>query len=100
MKFSNADVSFSEGTLMWKSYTTSKVLPTIKQVQIVNPKEFVIAALNMDSKTFVVHIVIREKKEMVINFGRKIQIKVQSGAQIGALLFDKALTEVPAKYSD
>ena len=30
---------------------------------------------------------------------KKAQIGVQSGVQIGALLFDKAPTEVPAKYS-
>ena len=37
---------------------------------------------------------------MVINSGRKAQIEAQSGAQIRALLFDKALIKVPAKYSD
>ena len=37
---------------------------------------------------------------MVVDSCRKVQIKVQSGAQVGALLFDKSLTEVPAEYSD
>ena len=30
LKISNADVSFSEGTLMWRTYTTNKALPTIE----------------------------------------------------------------------
>ena len=60
LKLSNADVSFGEGTLTWKSYTTNKVLPTTKQVQLVDPKEFVIAVLDANSETFVVHVAIQE----------------------------------------
>ena len=37
---------------------------------------------------------------MVMNPDRKAQIEAQSGAQVGALLFDEAPTEVPAEYSD
>ena len=58
LKLSNADVSFSKETLTWKSYTTNKALPTTKRVQLVDLKEFVIAALDVDSKTFVVHMAI------------------------------------------
>ena len=32
LKLSNADVSFGEKTLTWKSYTTNKALPTTKRV--------------------------------------------------------------------
>ena len=46
------------------------------------------------------HVAIREQEEMVVNPGRKLQIEAQSGAQVGALLFDKAPTEVLAEYSD
>ena len=92
LKLSNADVSFCEGILTRKSYTTNKALPTTKRVQLVDPKEFVIAALDADSETFVVHVAIREREEMTVDPGRK--------AQIGALLFDEAPTEVPAEYSD
>ena len=58
LKISNTDVVFDKKILTWKSYTTNKALPTTKQVQLVNPKEFVIAALDADSKTFVVHVAI------------------------------------------
>ena len=60
LKISNANVAFGEQTLTWKSYTINKTLPTTEQVQLVDPKEFVIAALDVDSETFVVHIAIRE----------------------------------------
>ena len=51
LKIINADVSFGEGTLIWKSYITNKILLTTKIVQIVDLKVFIIAAFNMNSKT-------------------------------------------------
>ena len=92
LKISNTDVSFGEGTLTWKTYTTNEALPITERVQIVDPKEFVIAALDIDSKTFVVHVAIREREEMPVHSERQ--------AQVGALLFNEAPTEVPAEYSD
>ena len=35
-----------------------------------------------------------------MNLTKKAQIEAQSGAQVGALLFDKALTEALAEYFD
>ena len=53
-------------------------------------------ALDANSKTFVVYVAIWKQKKMLVYFERQIQIK----AQVGALLFNKALTKVPAKYSN
>ena len=108
LKLSNADVSFGEGTLTWKSYTTSKVLPTTERVRLVDLKEFVIAALDADSETFVVHVAIREREKMLVHSERQVQIEAkahidaqgQSRAQVGALIFNKAPIEVPAEYFD
>ena len=72
LKISNADVLFGKGTLTWKFYTITKALLTTKQVQIVDLKEFVKAALDLDSKTFVVHVAIRRQEKMVINPVKKI----------------------------
>ena len=52
------------------------------------------------------HVAIREQEEMAIDPDRKAQIKVQIEAQsgiqskvkVGALIFNKALTEVLTKY--
>ena len=67
LKLSNADVLFGEETLTWKLYTTNKALSSTKRVQLVDSKEFVIAALDADSETFVVYVAIREQKEMTID---------------------------------
>ena len=104
LKISNVDMSFGEETLMWKSYTINKVLPIIEQVQLINPKEFVITALDADNKTFIMHMAIRKQKEMAMDPDKKAQIKAQSkaqsGAQIGAIVFNKTPTEVSAEYSN
>ena len=92
LKISNADVSFGEGTLTWKTYTTNKALPTTERVQIIDKKDFVIAALDANSETFVVHVAFREREGMPVHSERQ--------AQVGALLFNEAPTEVPAEYSD
>ena len=96
LKISNADMSFGEGTLTWKTYTTNKALPITEWVQIINKKDFVITALDADSKTFVVYMAIRKRKRMPVHSKRQVQIK----AQIRALLFNKALIEVSAEYSN
>ena len=88
LKFSNADILFDKETLTWKIYIINKALLTTEQVQIVNPKEFVIVALDAESKTFVLHVTIWEQEKMAINPARKVQIeaqiKAQSGTQSGA----------------
>ena len=65
-------MSFGEKTLTWRSYNTNKALSTTKQVQIINKKNFIIAVLNGNSETFIVHVAIREHKKMAINLAKKI----------------------------
>ena len=48
--------------------------------------------MDVDNKTFVVYVIIREREEMPMHSEKQ--------AQVGALLFDEAPTEVPAEYSD
>ena len=93
LKISNPDIAFSERMLTWKLYTTNKTLPTTEQVQLVDLKEFVIAALNVDSETFVMHVAIWKREEMPVHAEKQAQI--QDRAQVGSLLFDEALIEVP-----
>ena len=75
LEISNADMAFGEKTLIWKSYTTSEALLTTKQVWLVDSKEFVIVALDADSKTFVVHVAIRDQEEMAMDPDKKAQIE-------------------------
>ena len=60
LKISNADISFGEKTLMLRTYITMEALSITEQVQMINPKEFVIATLDINSKTFMVHITIQK----------------------------------------
>ena len=108
LKINNTNIAFGEETLTWKSYTTKKALPTTERVKLVDPKEFVIVALDADSKTFVEHVAIREQEKMLMHSEKQAQIeaethinaKGQSGAQVGSLIFNKAPTKVPAEYSN
>ena len=92
LKISNVDMSFSEKTLMWKSYTTNKALLTIQQVEIVNPKEFVMVTLNVNNKTFVVYVAIQKQEKMPVHSKKQ--------AQVRALLFKNVFTKVLAEYSN
>ena len=98
LKISNADVAFDERTLTWKLYITNEALPITERVQLVDPKEFVIAALDVDSETFVVYVAIQEQEEMPIH--AEMQAQIQDGAQIGALLFNESPIEVSVENSD
>ena len=48
--------------------------------------------LDTNSKSFVIHVTIKEQEEILVHFKKQ--------AQVGALLFDKVPTKVPAKYFD
>ena len=74
LKISNADVSFGETTIMKKSYTTNKALPTTAWVQLVDSKEFIIAVLDADSETFVVYVAIQKREEMPVHLEKWAQI--------------------------
>lgn len=54
--FSNADMLFLKQKLIWKSYLLAKTLLKTKQMQIIDQKEFAIAALNLGKKVFVIYI--------------------------------------------
>ena len=58
LKIRNANILFNKETLIWIFYTTNKALHHTKQVQIVNLKEFIIAAFDASNKMFMAHITI------------------------------------------
>ena len=83
---------FSKKILIWKTYITNKALSTTKQVQMVDLKELIIVAFNINGETFVVHVAIREQEKMLVYSKKQAQVRV--------LLFDEAFPEVPAEYSN
>ena len=60
LTLSNADVSFLQRELIWKSYTVDEALPTTKWVELIDKKEFAKAALDADLEIFVMHVVTLE----------------------------------------
>ena len=60
LKLSNIDVSFGKKTLVWKTYIINKALFATKQVQFINKKDFVIAAVDANSKMFVMYMAIQK----------------------------------------
>ena len=70
LKLGNADVLFDERTLTKRTYTNNEALTTTEQIQIIDKKDFIIAVLNADSETFVMHVTIREQKKMPVHSKR------------------------------
>ena len=56
LTLNNSDIQFVEKILISKSYTNTKVLPTTKQVELINKKRFAKMTLKENSETFVVHM--------------------------------------------
>ena len=54
--------------------------------------------MDLDSKTFEVQMTIWKQEDIVVNPVRKAEIKTQSKAKVGALIFNKAPIEVPREY--
>ena len=86
---SNSDIQFVEKKLTRRSYTTAKALPTTKQVELINKKKFVKAALDEKSETFVVYVTFLNLVS---------EIHPHKEAQIAFLLTKKV--KIPNKYSD
>ena len=58
LKLSNINILFGEKTLIWRTYITNKALLITKQVQIIDKKNIIIVALDVNNETFIVHMTI------------------------------------------
>ncbi len=90
---SNVDIDFKARYLQYRFYTTKKVLPTTKKIELIRKKKFAIIAFDPDHEAFVVHIV-------ALNIGLDDEIYPSKRAQIAHLKVDKAPTKVSIKYID
>lgn len=54
--FSNRNIKFIEKELIWKIYSTSKVLLTNKQIQLIDYKIFIAAALDLGKEAFIIYV--------------------------------------------
>ena len=91
LSFSNANVELAElGKFTWRLYTVTEALPTTSWIKLIGKRKFAKAALDENSKTFIVHV--SALKATTIHSSQK--------AQIAALQWNKALTKILTKYSD
>ena len=93
LSMSNIDIDFQAWDLQLRFYTTEDVFSTTKQVKLIEKKEFVIAALNLEHKAFIVHIA-----ALNIDIGDKIHLSKK--AQIAHLKANEALFKVFSEYAD
>ena len=56
LTLSHTIVQFVKKKLTWRSYITTKTLPTTKWIELIDKKEFAKAVLDENSKTFVVYV--------------------------------------------
>lgn len=89
--FSNINIKFAKlKKLTWRLYTTAETLSITCQVKLIDKREFVKTALDKNFETFVVHIA--AQKITTIHCFQVVQI--------AALQWDKAFTQILAKYYD
>ncbi len=100
LSLSNKDVEFADQEkLIWRSYTAAEALPTTSWVELIDKREFVKAALDVNSETFVVHAA-------ALELPTAMPIHPSWGPQVlkdpilAALQWDKAPTKIPTEYSD
>lgn len=89
--FSSTKVLFAEKKLIWEFYTTAKVLPITKWVNLINKKKFAKAVLNKNSKIFVIYIAVLE------TLLSKLLIYQDKKAQITSFFIKKVT--IPDEYS-
>ena len=89
LTFSKADVRFAEWEFVQRTYIAAEALPTTRKMEIIDRKEFAIAALNADNKTFIVHIAaLVEPTIMPIYFFSQAQVTLLTSEKTG----------IPAEY--
>ena len=90
---SNIDIDFLARDLQWRSYIIENALSITRQVELIEKKNFLATALNLEHKAFIVYVII-----LSVDIGDKMHLLKR--AQIVYLKVDKALTKVFNKYID
>lgn len=62
LAFSKVKINFADQKLNWKTDTLNNALLTTKQIEMIDQRDFIAAALALDKKAFVIHIAYLETK--------------------------------------
>ena len=57
LTLNNIDIQFPKKKPILRSYTTAKTLPTIKQIEIIDKKEFIKTVLDENVEVFLVYMI-------------------------------------------
>lgn len=90
LTFSNADIKFAEQKLIWKTFTITESLSTIRKMEFIDKKMSVKPALDDNFKAFVIYMTSLSLMSMMIHPAWEIQ---------RALLLSKEVT-ILTKYAD
>lgn len=71
LALSKVNISFLAWQLTWKSYIVAKALPTTKQIELIDKKEFAKAVLDENSETFVIYVIILSLTPTLISSNQK-----------------------------
>ena len=93
LTLSGADVNFPKRELRWRSYTIEEAVPTTKQVELVEKKEFAAASLDPGYEIFVVHIASLES----LSSTQKGDVHPFRGVQIAGIKVTAKLVTKPKK---
>ena len=93
LTMSNADIDFQARNLQWRSYIIGDVLLTTRRVELIQKKEFALAALDPKHEAFIVHIA-------ALSVNSFDDVHPSRKAQIAYLKADKAPSKVPSEYAD
>ncbi len=67
LAFSNANFQFSAKELIWTTFTIAEALAITSQVELIDKREFAKAALDENSKTFVIYVSVLDLTELLIH---------------------------------
>ena len=93
---SSADIDFSGRELCWRTYTTEEMLSTTRRVKLVGKKKFAAAALELEYKTYVVHVASLNSNPLVA----PLDVHLFRRPQISGLIAKEASTKVLVEYSE
>ena len=75
-----------ERELVWRTYTAAETLLMTRRVEIIDKKEFAVAALNADDQAFVVHVpALAQRMTMPIYPSCQAQVATLTSKKTGIL---------------
>ena len=90
--FSSANIDFLDWELCWRTYITEKTLLTSRCVKLMEKKEFAAAALDLEYKTFVIHVTSLSFTPL------NTDVHISYRFQISSLIAKEISTKVSNKY--